>query len=144
MRSRRCGPQRRDHLWPRGSGVGRRHPALSICDRSTRKVGLGANTELRGGGAPSGARYCSCGGTMIRQAVILAGGKGTRLRERLNGRPKPLVDIDGIPLLGRQILALRASGFSEIVILVNHLAEQIEAYCASPAFAGLCLTLLDD
>ena len=81
---------------------------------------------------------------MIRQAVILAGGKGTRLRERLSGRPKPLVDIDGIPLLGRQILALRANGFSEILILVNHLAEQIEAYCASPGFTGLRLALFDD
>jgi histidinol-phosphate phosphatase family protein len=81
---------------------------------------------------------------MIRQAVILAGGKGTRLRERLGGRPKPLVDIDGVPLLGRQISALRASGFSDIIILVNYLADQIASYCAGPAFAGLALSLLDD
>jgi HAD superfamily hydrolase (TIGR01662 family) len=81
---------------------------------------------------------------MTRQAIILAGGKGTRLRLRLDGRPKPLVDIDGVPLLGRQIAALRAGGFSEILVLVNHAADQIESYCASAAFAGLSLTLVDD
>ncbi len=44
---------------------------------------------------------------MIQQAVILAGGKGTRLRSRLKGRPKPLVDILGVSLLERQILELK-------------------------------------
>jgi histidinol-phosphate phosphatase family protein len=81
---------------------------------------------------------------MTRQAIILAGGMGTRLRSRLDGRPKPLVDIDGIPLLGRQIAALRADDFSEILVLVNYAAEQIAAYCAEPAFAGLRLALIDD
>ena len=81
---------------------------------------------------------------MTRQAIILAGGKGTRLRTRLGGLPKPLVNVDGIPLLGRQIAALRASSFSKILILVNHGADQIESYCAEPGFADLSLTLLDD
>src|SRR4051794_40804722 len=81
---------------------------------------------------------------MSRQAVILAGGRGTRLRARLNGRPKPLVDIEGTPLLGRQIAALRSGGFTDILILVNYAAEQIEAFCANPAFADLSLKLLAD
>jgi D,D-heptose 1,7-bisphosphate phosphatase len=80
----------------------------------------------------------------MRQAVILAGGKGTRLRERLGGRPKPLVDFDGVPLLGRQIAALREAGFSDLLILVNHAADQIEDYCRSPEFADLSIQLLDD
>jgi NDP-sugar pyrophosphorylase family protein len=81
---------------------------------------------------------------MTRQAIILAGGKGTRLRARLGSLPKPLVDVDGVPLLGRQIAALRASGFLEILLLVNHGADQIESYCAEPGFTDLSLTLLDD
>ncbi|MFL9939491.1 HAD-IIIA family hydrolase [Paraburkholderia graminis] len=80
----------------------------------------------------------------MRQAVILAGGKGTRLRERLGGRPKPLVDFDGVPLLGRQIVALREEGFDDLLILVNHEAEQIAHYCRGPEFAGLRIRLLDD
>lgn len=80
----------------------------------------------------------------VRQAVILAGGKGTRLQERLNGKPKPLVDIDGTPLLGRQLETLHRSGISDVVILVNHAADQIAAFCAGAAPAGLRITLIDD
>ena len=80
----------------------------------------------------------------MRQAVILAGGKGARLRGRLGGRPKALVDIDGVPLLGRQLEALRSNGFLDIIILVNHAADQIESFCANPAFADLRIVLLND
>ena len=40
---------------------------------------------------------------MIKQAIILAGGKGTRLKNILNGKPKPLVEINNKPLLKYQI-----------------------------------------
>ena len=39
----------------------------------------------------------------LKQAVILAGGKGSRLSSRLNGLPKPLVDFDGKPILWHQL-----------------------------------------
>ena len=42
----------------------------------------------------------------MRQAVILAGGKGTRLATTLGGLPKPLADVGGIPLLGHQLALL--------------------------------------
>lgn len=80
----------------------------------------------------------------MRQAVILAGGKGTRLRERLGARPKPLIEVAGVPLLGRQIEALRAGGFRDILVLVNHAANEIAAFCANASFADLHVTLLDD
>lgn len=80
----------------------------------------------------------------MRQAVILAGGKGVRLRGRLGSLPKALVDIDGVPLLGRQLEALRSSGIPDIVILVNHAAEYIESFCANPAFTDLRIKLLND
>lgn len=59
------------------------------------------------------------------QAVILAGGKGTRLTSRLNGRPKPLIDVCGEPLLGRQLDMLARHGVEDVVVLVNHEAAQI-------------------
>ena len=80
---------------------------------------------------------------MTLQAVILAGGKGTRLAERLGGKPKPLVDVCGKPLLGIQIEALIANGVRDIVILVNHEAEQIQAYIDGANF-DCRITLVDD
>ena len=77
------------------------------------------------------------------QAIILAGGKGTRLASRLNGKPKPLVDVDGTPLLRRQIEALVQSGCDDIVLLVNHAADQIEAFVAQLDLP-VKVTLIDD
>ena len=80
----------------------------------------------------------------MRQAVILAGGKAVRLRSCLGDRPKALVDINGVPLLGRQLATLRSNGITDVVILVNQGAEQIESFCAGPDFADLHITLLHD
>ncbi len=68
---------------------------------------------------------------MIRQAIILAGGQGTRLRERLGDLPKPLIDLCGMPLLEHQILLLKQYKFDSILILVNYKAEKIIDFCNS-------------
>jgi histidinol-phosphate phosphatase family protein len=80
----------------------------------------------------------------MKQVVILAGGQGTRLRERLNGRPKPLVDVCGVPLLERQLELVKRQGFTDVLILVNHAADQIEAFCASRRNWGLNVRCIDD
>jgi len=80
----------------------------------------------------------------VKQAVILAGGAGTRLASRLNGLPKPLVDVDGVPLLGRQLQQLAAHGFGEVVVLVNFKAAAIEAFCAKHAPNRLKIRVIDD
>ena len=81
---------------------------------------------------------------MVKQAVILAGGKGTRLVSRLNGLPKPLIDIAGKPLLERQIELVKRAGFEEVVLLVNYEAEVIRKFCEAHQNWGLKLTLIDD
>lgn len=78
------------------------------------------------------------------QAVILAGGKGTRLASRLNGRPKPLIDIGGQPLLERQLGQLAAAGVDETLVLVNHEAGQIEAFLSERSFGAMKVSLIDD
>lgn len=78
------------------------------------------------------------------QAVILAGGKGTRLADRLGGRPKPLVDVCSVPLLQRQIETLRDNGVDRIVLLVNHKAEQIRDFCSLKDDFGVSVTIIDD
>jgi histidinol-phosphate phosphatase family protein len=77
------------------------------------------------------------------QAVILAGGKGTRLSERLKGRPKPLVDVCGVPLLERQINALMRHGIDDLVVLVNHAADQVQAFFDERKFS-CTVRLIDD
>lgn len=80
----------------------------------------------------------------LQQAIILAGGQGTRLRERLGDLPKPLIDVAGIPLLERQILLLKRYGYRRIIILVNYKAEKIEQFCNSHANWELQISCVDD
>ena len=80
----------------------------------------------------------------MKQAVILAGGKGTRLQERLQGLPKPLIDICGKPLLERQIESLKSYGFDQILILVNHGAQQILDFCQSRDQWNIDIQCIDD
>lgn len=83
------------------------------------------------------------------QLVILAGGKGTRLAERLRGPdgsllPKPLVPVGGVPLLARQLEHAARFGIDRVVILVNHRAEAIAEFCRDAAPASLAIELVDD
>ena len=62
------------------------------------------------------------------KAVIMAGGRGTRISELFQDIPKPLIPIDGVPVLEREIISLRDQGFTEIILTVSHMAEKIEEY----------------
>jgi len=62
------------------------------------------------------------------QAVILAGGKGTRLRARLGELPKPMVSVCGKPLLERQIEMLRSQGFCDVLMLLGYNPHKITDY----------------
>ena len=63
------------------------------------------------------------------QAVILAGGKGTRLGRFSQTTPKPLIKIGGKPIIEHQILLLRQYGIKNIWILSGYLGWQIKNYC---------------
>src|SRR5271157_3249737 len=62
------------------------------------------------------------------QAVILAGGKGTRLQPFTISIPKPLMPIDDLPILEIVLRQLKYYGFTEIIMAVNHLANLIMAF----------------
>ena len=62
----------------------------------------------------------------IDVAVIMAGGKGSRLRSITNDEiPKPMVPVDGKPLLEYQVEKLKEYGIKKIIMIVGHLGEKI-------------------
>jgi D-glycero-D-manno-heptose 1,7-bisphosphate phosphatase len=63
-----------------------------------------------------------------RQAVILAGGRGTRLGALTETRPKPMVEIQGKPFLEYQIEQLRDQGFGKVLLLLGYLPEVIQRH----------------
>jgi D,D-heptose 1,7-bisphosphate phosphatase len=64
----------------------------------------------------------------MKQLVILAGGRGTRLKDRLGDLPKPMIPIGGKPLLEHQIELARKYGFTDLVLFVHYRADLIEKH----------------
>lgn len=62
------------------------------------------------------------------QAVILAGGRGTRLRPLTDTRPKPMVEVAGKPFVEYQIEQLREQGFNRVLLLLGYLPEVVQDY----------------
>ncbi len=62
------------------------------------------------------------------QAVILAGGRGTRLRPISDIRPKPMVEIHGKPFIEYMIEMMRDQGFRRILFLLGYLPEVVQEY----------------
>src|SRR4051812_40013362 len=75
--------------------------------------------------------------TMSEHAVILAGGKGTRLRPYTVVLPKPLMPLGEYPILEVLIRQLAGCGFKEITLAVNHQANIIKAFCGDGAPWGV-------
>ncbi len=74
---------------------------------------------------------------MIEQAVILAAGKGTRLRESSDSLPKPLTSVGGVPLIKRTIMTLADAGVRRVVVVTGFMADQVRATVAEdPAYAA--------
>jgi len=59
---------------------------------------------------------------LVVGAVLLAAGAGTRL----GGRPKALLELGGVPLIRRQLIALSGAGVDEVVVVLGHHAALIE------------------
>ncbi|MEK7089598.1 MAG: HAD-IIIA family hydrolase, partial [Patescibacteria group bacterium] len=75
----------------------------------------------------------------IKQAVILAGGRGERLRPFTDNLPKPMVPINGKPFLEYLVGLLRENGIKEIVMLLGYLPEKITDYFGDGSKFGVSI-----
>jgi len=74
---------------------------------------------------------------LTRQAVVLAGGLATRMRPLTLTVPKSMLPVAGRPFVDWQLEKLASCGFSEVLMCIAHLGEQIEAHVGDGARFGL-------
>jgi glucose-1-phosphate cytidylyltransferase len=76
--------------------------------------------------------------------VILCGGRGTRLRERTETLPKPLVEIGGRPIVWHVIGIYAAQGFDRFLLATGYLGEQVEHFVAAEGWPrGISVECID-
>tara|TARA_R100001129_G_scaffold73684_3_gene50267 strand:- start:46212 stop:46967 length:756 start_codon:yes stop_codon:yes gene_type:complete len=77
----------------------------------------------------------------IRSAMVLAAGLGTRMRPITERIPKPLVEVDGKPLIAYGLEALGSAGLENIVVNVHYFADKLEAWLSD---SGYTVTIADE
>jgi choline kinase len=78
----------------------------------------------------------------IRQALIIAAGRGARFGEITNSRPKPLIEVAEAPLLCRTFLTARQAGIDHFVVVTGYLGELVENFLkreTPPGIRAQCL-----
>jgi MurNAc alpha-1-phosphate uridylyltransferase len=71
--------------------------------------------------------------------MILAAGRGERMRPLTDRTPKPLLPVAGIPLIEHHIRRLAAAGLGELVINLSHLGEQVVDFCGDGGRWGVSI-----
>ena len=77
------------------------------------------------------------GRRIVPRAMILAAGRGSRLRPLTDTTPKPLIDVAGHPLIAYGLGLLRANGIRDVVVNVHHLRERLCAALGDGASYGV-------
>ena len=80
----------------------------------------------------------------VKKALILVGGKGTRLRPITYEIPKPMVPIHGRPLLEYTIEFLRDAGVREIILAIGYLGHKIKEYFGDGAKFGVRIQYIEE
>lgn len=75
-------------------------------------------------------------------AVIMAGGKGTRIASVNSEVPKPMIPIGGKPILEYTVEMLKNQGYTEIVLVVGHMGEIIKSYFQDGAKWGVSVSYI--
>jgi UDP-N-acetylglucosamine diphosphorylase / glucose-1-phosphate thymidylyltransferase / UDP-N-acetylgalactosamine diphosphorylase / glucosamine-1-phosphate N-acetyltransferase / galactosamine-1-phosphate N-acetyltransferase len=75
--------------------------------------------------------------TQATKAVLLAAGKGTRMKELTNDIPKPMLPVQGKPILLHIVEGLRAAGVTRVLIVVGYRAEVVREFFGDGSAHGL-------
>lgn len=67
-------------------------------------------------------------------AILMAGGKGERLRPLTLTKPKPLLEIDGMPIIDYNVRNLARAGITDVTVTTRYLADQIIDHFSEPVF----------
>lgn len=78
------------------------------------------------------------------KTIIMAGGKGTRIQSISSDIPKPMIQINGIPVLEREILSLRDQGFTDFILTVSYLGEIVKNYFGDGSRFGVDIEYYDE
>ncbi|OGT41263.1 MAG: hypothetical protein A3F13_05375 [Gammaproteobacteria bacterium RIFCSPHIGHO2_12_FULL_40_19] len=73
------------------------------------------------------------------KAIILAAGRGERMRPLTLKTPKPLLSVGNMTLIDHALYQLRIAGITDVVINVHHLGEQIMQHCGDGSAIGMCI-----
>ena len=73
----------------------------------------------------------------MTKIIIMAGGRGTRIAEQFPDIPKPLILVDGMPILEREIRSLASQGFTDIILTVGYLYDKIIDYFGDGSRLGV-------
>jgi len=79
----------------------------------------------------------------VTKAVILAAGRGTRMRELTNEIPKPMVKVRGNPVLQHIIEGLRTAGIQKILVVVGYRKEVVQNYFGNGADYGVSIEYVE-
>ena len=81
----------------------------------------------------------------MMQAVIMAGGKGTRLATLTKDEiPKPMVPVAGKPLLLWQVERLKENGITDIIMVIGHLGDKIREYFGDGEKFGVAIRYFEE
>jgi D-glycero-D-manno-heptose 1,7-bisphosphate phosphatase len=78
------------------------------------------------------------------KAVIMAGGKGTRIAHLYGEIPKPMIPVLGKPVLEYQVEALRSQGITDVLMVIGHLGHMIKAHFGDGSRFGVSISYFEE
>ncbi|MGM9821355.1 MAG: sugar phosphate nucleotidyltransferase [Muribaculaceae bacterium] len=87
--------------------------------------------------------FTRCENRLPLQALLMAGGKGERLRPLTLTTPKPLLEVGGRPIIDYNVAKLARAGISDVTVSVRYLADRIRSHFAEPSY-GINVKIIEE